>query len=53
MVMETDMTWGGEHSTIYRGCITELYTLNLYNFINQCKPNESIKKIKVYNITNF
>ena len=30
-------------NTIYRWCITELYTWNLYNFINQFTPINSIK----------
>ena len=28
------------HNTIHRWCILELYTSNLYNFINQCHPHK-------------
>ena len=28
------------HNTIYKWCIIELYTWNLYDFINQCYPNK-------------
>ena len=31
------------HNTIYRSRITQLYTWNLYNFINQYHPKNSIK----------
>ena len=34
-----DLGWW-THNTIYRWCITELYTWNLYSFINQCHPNK-------------
>ena len=37
--MEGDLGWW-MHNTIYRGCSAELYTWNLYNFINQCYPNK-------------
>ena len=38
-----DLGWW-THNTIYRWCIIELYTWNLYNFINQCHPNRLYKK---------
>lgn len=31
-------------NTIYRWCVMELYTWNLYNSINQCHPNKLLKK---------
>ena len=34
-----DFGWWA-HSAIYRSCIIELYTWNLYNLINQCFPNK-------------
>ena len=44
MVMEGDLIWGGEHTTQYTDDV--LYTWNLYNFINQYHPINSIKKKK-------
>ena len=38
-----DLGW--THNTICRWYITELYTLNLYNFIDQCYPNKFSKKL--------
>ena len=38
-------TWlGVVNNTIYRQCIMELYTWNLYNFINQCLHSKFNKK---------
>lgn len=34
----TDSVW--THNAMYRWCIIEMYPWNLYNFINQCHPNE-------------
>ena len=34
-----DFGWWA-HIAIYRCCSRELYTWNLYNFSNQCNPNE-------------
>ena len=33
-----DLGWW-THDTIFRWCVTELHTWNLYTFINQCHPN--------------
>ena len=41
-----DLTWVGEY-TIYRWCIIELYSWNLYNF-NQLHPNELNRKVKSF-----
>ena len=45
MVTEGNLTLGGEHNTVYRWCVIELYAWNLYNFINQCHPN-TLKNFK-------
>ena len=47
MVMEGDLTWGGEHTVRHTDEIAELYTWNLYiyNFINHCHPNKINKFI--------
>lgn len=34
-----DFRWS-THNAIYRCCIIELYTWNLYNYINQCHSNK-------------
>ena len=48
--MEGDLTSGGEHRIQYtHGVIIELYTPNLYNFINQCHPNKFNEKEKKNN----
>lgn len=39
MVMQNDKTWGGEHKIKYRDEVSELYTWNLDNFINQWHPD--------------
>ena len=43
------------HNTLHRWCIIELYTWNLYNFINQCHPNKfnKNKKNKFYRTRNW
>ena len=38
-----DLGWW-THSTIYRWCVIELYAWNRYNFVNQCRPQNSIKR---------
>ena len=39
------------HNTIHRWHITELYTWNLYNFVNQCHPNKfDLKNIFKINV---
>lgn len=35
------------HNAIYRPCITEMYTWNLYNFLNQNHPKKFNLKIKI------
>ena len=37
---------GVKHNVIYRWRITELYTWNLYNFINQVTPIKALKRAK-------
>ena len=37
-----DLGWW-THNTIYRWYIRELYTWNLYHFVNQCHPINLIK----------
>ena len=60
--MEGDLTLGGEHTMQYTDdiFILELYTWNVYNFINQCQLNEFnkilnlIKYIKeIFNVMNI
>ena len=46
MVMEGDLTWGGEHTIRYTDDVIGLYTWKLYNFINQCHPKKFNKKEK-------
>ena len=40
-----DLGWW-PHSTVYRWCVVELWPWNLYNFGNQCHPNNFNKKGK-------
>ena len=37
--MAEDLALGGGHIMQYTGDVSELYTCNLYNLINQCYPN--------------
>ena len=62
MVTEAALTLGGEHTMQYTDdiFILELYTWNVYNFINQCQLNEFnkilnlIKYIKeIFNVMNI
>lgn len=39
MVMEGDLSWGGEH-TIQGTDDVELCTCNLYSFVNLCHPSK-------------
>ena len=38
------------HNTIYRWCIAEMHTWNLFNFINQCFPTKFSKNFLKYHI---
>ena len=40
MVMEGDLTWGGEHTIQYMDDILQNCKPETYNFINQCHPNK-------------
>ena len=45
MVMEGDLTWGGEHTVQYADDVLQNCTSdNLYNFISQCHFNKYNKK---------
>ena len=55
MVTEDGLTLGGGHtSTIDKSCIREMYAGNIYDFINQCHPNEFnknlLKELYVYKL---
>ena len=41
------LTWGGERNLLYRWCVIELYSWNLYNFINQYHPNKFNNKKEI------
>ena len=34
-----DLRWG-THNTVYRWCVVEFCSWNLYNFVYQCHPNK-------------
>ena len=40
MVTQEDLTLSGGHTVQYTDDVSELYTGNLYNFINQSHPNK-------------
>ena len=42
-----------QRNIIYRWCIIELYTWNLYNLINQCHPNKFNKNIFFVYVLNY
>ena len=46
MVMEGDLTWGGEH-TIYRWCIIELYPESYILLLTNVTSTNSIKCLSV------
>ena len=47
-----DFGWWA-HNAIYRWCIIDLYTWNLYNFINQCHHNKcNFKKFNPFIVKN-
>ena len=46
MVMERDLTWGGEHTIQYTDDVLQNCTPETYNFINQYHPQNSIKILK-------
>ena len=46
MVMERDLTWGGEH-TIYRWCIIELYPESYILLLTNVTSTNSIKCLSV------
>ena len=46
MVMEGDVTWGGEHTVQYTGDISQNCTLETYIILsNEVTPMNSIKKL--------
>lgn len=44
MAMEGNLTLGNEHAMQYTYVVLLNYTLDTYNFINQCTPINLIKK---------
>ena len=46
MVMEGDLTWGGEHTTQSTDDVLWNCASETCNFVNQCHPNKFSKKEK-------